>query len=61
MENRRRQALGEKPYKDYAELESAEKNEDNDQQKDSVLQETGEILTDWVIRIDTQQGHVLDH
>ncbi len=52
MENRRRQALGQVPYKDYAELESAEKKEDNDQQedkKDSLLQETGEILTDWVI------------
>ena len=50
MENRRRQALGEEPYKDYAELESAEDNEDDDQKQDSMLEETAEILTDWVIR-----------
>lgn len=53
MENRRRQALGKEPYKDYAELESTEKEdakkEDNDLEPDSMLQETGEILTDWLI------------
>ncbi len=52
MENRRRQALGQEPYKDYAELEAAEKKEENNPQqdsRDSMLQETGEILTDWVI------------
>ncbi|MGD9160338.1 MAG: carboxy terminal-processing peptidase [Desulfobacteraceae bacterium] len=48
MENRRRQALGKEPYKDYAALETAEKEEDNDLKKDFKLQETGEILTDWV-------------
>ena len=49
MENRRRQAKGQEPYKDYTELESAENEEDNDLQQDSMLQETGEILTDWLI------------
>jgi carboxyl-terminal processing protease len=49
MENKRREAKGQKPYKDYTELESAEDEEDNDLQKDSMLQETGEILTDWLI------------
>ena len=48
MENRRRQALGKEPYKDYAELESTEKEDDIDLQKDSLLQETGEILIDWL-------------
>ena len=49
MENRRRQALGLKPYNDYAELESAKNEEDSDSRHDSMLQETGDILIDWMI------------
>jgi len=48
MENMRRQAHGEKPYIDYAELESAENEEDSDLKQDKMLQEIGEILTDWL-------------
>ncbi len=58
IENRRRQALGEEIYKDYAEMEKAEEEEDSDQQKDSMLQETGEILVDWLTRKSVQQEYV---
>jgi carboxyl-terminal processing protease len=55
MENRRRQALGLELYKDYAEMESAEKEkekeEETDFQQDSMLRETGEILTDWLFEL----------
>jgi carboxyl-terminal processing protease len=57
MENTRREALGKEPYKDYAELESAEKNEEDDMQNDSELKETGEILTDWLTEKGEPKGH----
>ena len=56
MENRRRQALGKEPYIDYAALESAEKEEKNDPEQDSMLKETGEILTDWLLGKGTVKG-----
>lgn len=54
IENRRRAALGEVPYKEYAEMEKtekekAEKEKGNAQEHDSILKETGEIIIDWVI------------
>jgi carboxyl-terminal processing protease len=60
IENRRRQALGQEPYKDYAEMEKAEKEKaekekDNDLEPDSMLKETGEILTDWLTKL-TENG-----
>ena len=55
IENRRRKALGKEPYKDYAELESTEKK-DKDPEDDSILHETGEILTDWLIEKVAQQN-----
>ena len=57
MENTRREALGKEPYKDYAELKSAEKNEEDDMQNDSELKETGEILTDWLTEKGEPKGH----
>ena len=47
MENRRRLALKEEPFKDYAEMEAFEKEDDPDRKPDSMLRETAEILTDW--------------
>lgn len=60
IENRRRQALGQEPYKEYAEMEKiekekAEKKKDNDLEPEGMLKETGEILTDWVMEI-TKKG-----
>lgn len=49
MENDRRKAQNLKPYKTYAEMEAAEENEDEESQRDSVLQESGDILIDWLI------------
>ena len=63
MENTKRQALGEEPYKDYAELEKAEKDEkeeDGDTEKDSMLLETGEILTDWLTGKGPQHGYAIN-
>ncbi|MBN1379974.1 MAG: carboxy terminal-processing peptidase [Gammaproteobacteria bacterium] len=49
MENQRRQVKGLKPYKNYAELEKAEEDEDRETPDDSMLQEAGDILIDWLI------------
>lgn len=57
MENRRREALGKEQYKDYSEMESAEEEEDDDSQEDSLLKETGEILTDWLTIRESPQIH----
>ncbi|MBN1907423.1 MAG: carboxy terminal-processing peptidase [Deltaproteobacteria bacterium] len=56
MENRRRQALGQEPYKEYAEIEKAEeekaeREKKNGEEPDSLLNETGEILTDWLVKL----------
>ncbi|NLA76097.1 MAG: carboxy terminal-processing peptidase, partial [Deltaproteobacteria bacterium] len=48
IENRQRQALGQEPYKDYAELEKAEKEKKDNLEPDALLKETGEILIDWI-------------
>ena len=80
MENRRRTALGEEPYKDYAEMEAAEEKEEgvgeiettgekkeeeseaieSDENKEPerapMLEETGEILTDWLLMKSTQKN-----
>lgn len=48
MENRRRQAKNLRPYKDYAELEAAEEDEESDVATDSMLLESGDILIDWL-------------
>jgi carboxyl-terminal processing protease len=60
IENRLRQALGQEPYKEYAEMEKAEKEraekeKKNDLEPDSMLKETGEILTDW-LTYNTEKG-----
>ncbi len=47
MENKRRLARGLKPYKTYAEMENAE--DEDDMESDSLLQESGDILIDWLI------------
>jgi carboxyl-terminal processing protease len=52
MENRRRHAKGLKPYKDYAELETAEESEEDEAPApaaDGMLEESGNILIDWLI------------
>lgn len=67
MENRRRQALGKELFKDYAELEEAEEAEDEEgeddeddeeTENDSELQETGQILADWVTGSKVKREHV---
>lgn len=60
MENRRRQALGQEPYKEYAEIEKAEeekaeREKKNGEEPDSLLHETGEILADWLVKL-TENG-----
>ena len=49
MENERRKAKGQPLYKDYAELEAAEKDKDGNDDADGMLQETGDILIDWLL------------
>ena len=49
MENTRRKAKGLQLYKDYAELEAAQENEDSEKPTDSLLQETADILIDWLL------------
>ncbi len=61
MENRRRKALGEELYKDYAELEAdqdAEEEDDKDKEpeRSPMLEETGEILTDWLLMNNTTKN-----
>ncbi len=56
IENRRRLALGQEPYKEYAEIEKAEeekreREKKNGEEPDSLLHETGEILADWLIKL----------
>jgi carboxyl-terminal processing protease len=54
MENKRRSARGLKPYKSYAELETAEEAKEDDSRDDSLLEETGNILIDWLVTTDKQ-------
>jgi hypothetical protein len=59
MENSRRLAFGLAIYKDYAELELAEKEEETELKNDSMVKETGEILTDWFAGGGSKQGFTL--
>ncbi len=53
MENKRRLARDLKPYKTYKELEESEEageeTDEKEKESDSLLQETGDILIDWLI------------
>ncbi len=48
MENKRRNSKGLKPFKDFAELESNEEQQEENGPNESILAEVGHILLDWL-------------